>query len=120
MTPRTVCNGLRYCQIYGFPIKMGVDGPTAGMWRDEFHQDETKAMDGARVQGMWIAKPWLWDGKVKKFQYDASWDYQNDPPVPGYKWWNSSEHEEGCKKTEHKSPDPRSGKPAFIQSSTAG
>lgn len=113
-------NGLKYGKIYGFAIDMSEEGPTSGLWRDEFHKDPSKAINGAKVPGMWIAQPWTWDGKVKNFQYDAAWDYQNDPPIEGYKWWNSAGYDEGGKKTEHLSPDPRPGKTAFIQTSTAG
>lgn len=113
-------NGLKYGQIYGFAINMGEQGPTGGLWRDAFHKDASKAMNGAKVPGKWIAQPWRWDGKVKNFQYDGSWDYQNDPSVNGFKWWNSAGYDEGGKKTEHVSPDPRRGRTAFIQTSTAG
>ncbi|KAI0559925.1 hypothetical protein FGB62_130g028 [Gracilaria domingensis] len=113
-------NGLRYGKIYGFAIDMSAHGPSSGMWRDEFHTDPTKAMNGAKVPGKWIAQEWTWDGEVKNFQYDASWEYQNDPSVAGYKWWTSAGYDEGGKKTEHLTPDPRAGKTAFIQSSTSG
>lgn len=82
--------------------------------------DDTKAMNGAKVPGKWIAQPWRWDGKVKNFQYDASWDYQNDPQVDGYRWWTSAGYDEAGFKTEHLSPDPRPGKTSYIQTSTAG
>lgn len=96
-------NGLRYGQIYGFAIDMTASGPSSGLWRDAFHLDPKKAMNGAKVDGKWIAQPWRWDGKVKNFQYDGSWDFQNDP-APGYKWWNSNGYDSGGFKTEHCSP----------------
>lgn len=113
-------NGLRYGKMYGFAIDMSESGPSSGMWRDDFHKDAEKAFNGAKVPGKWIAQPWQWDGKVKNFQYDASWDYQNDPSMAGYKWWNSAGYDMDGKKTEHLSPDPRSGRTAFVQTSTAG
>lgn len=113
-------NGLKYGQVYGFAIDMSLSGPTGGMWRDDFHRDPTKAMNGAKVRGKWIAQPWRWDGTVRNFQYDGSWDYQNNPPVEGYSWWNSDGYDKGGKKTEHISPDPRPGRTAYVQTSTAG
>ncbi len=98
-------NGLRYGQIYGFAIDMTEDGPTQGMWRDEFHSNATFAYNGAKVEGKWVAQPWKWDGEVRNFEHDGSWDFQL--PVPGmkdYKWWNSAGYDEGGAKTEHLSP----------------
>ena len=113
-------NGLKYGKIYGFAVDMSEEGPVYGMWRDDFHKDPTKAMNGAKVPGKWIAQQWTWNGKVKNFEHDASWEYQNNPPVAGYKWWNSAGYDMGGAKTEHLSPDPRPGRTAFIQTSTAG
>lgn len=115
-------NGLRYGQIYGFAIDMSSAGPSSGRWRDDFHMDATLSMKGAKIDGKWIAQPWRWDGQIKNFQYDASWDYQNNPPfgLSSYKWWTSAGYDEGGYKTEHLSPDPREGKTGFIQGSTAG
>lgn len=113
-------NGLRYGQIYGFAIDMSEEGPTSGKWRDDFHTDESMAMNGAEVEGKWIAQPWRWEGEVKNFQHDGAWDFQNDPSVSGYRWWNSAGYDESGKKTEHVSPDPRPGKTAYVQTSTAG
>jgi hypothetical protein len=105
-------NGLKYGQMYGFAIDMrnttDAVGPTAGVWRDEWHKS---AYNGQMVPGKWIAQPWRWDGEgtcesgvignvliyaikyscvsndpffaaisVKNFEHDGSWDYQNSPP----------------------------------------
>ncbi len=48
-------NGLKYSQIYDFAIDMSNNGPTKGMWRDEFHRNGTMAMKGTKVDGKWIA-----------------------------------------------------------------
>ena len=102
-------NGFKYGNIYGFAIDMtnttNSTGPTAGVWRDEFHKSAT---NGDFVPGKWVAQPWRWDGEVKNFQHDGSWDYQNPPPgaeaggaLEGYHWWMSKGPDEGGCKTEH-------------------
>lgn len=113
-------NGLKYGKMYGFAIDMSSMGPSKGLWRDEFHRNTQWAKNGAKVPGKWIAQSWQWDGKVKNFQYDGSWDFQNDPSVAGYKWWNPAGYDAAGSKTEHNSPDPREGKTGFVQTSTAG
>jgi hypothetical protein len=147
-------NGLKYGQMYGFAIDMrnetDVVGPTAGVWRDEFHKS---AQNGDMIPGKWIAQPWRWDGvgklvwrnskqsfsqatlsrfligvsSVRNFQHDGSWDYQNPPPgteegavLEGYFWWNSNGVDKGGCKTEHLTADPRPETSAFIQGSTCG
>lgn len=121
-------NGFKYGQIYGFAIDMtnstDQKGPTEGVWRDEFHKSAT---NGNKIEGKWIAQPWRWNGEVKNFQHDGSWDYQVPPPgteaggeLEGYFWWLSKGPDSGGCKTEHLSPDPRPGKTAFVQSSTCG
>lgn len=121
-------NGLRYGNLYGFSVDMSEDGPTGGLWRDDFHRDAEKATNGAEVPGWWIKQPWSWDGTVRSFAFDGSWDYQNPPPYTGdgtgregYQWWNGmGPDEKGCK-TEHVTPDPRASVgAAFIQTSTCG
>ncbi|KAL7538869.1 hypothetical protein ACHAXR_008838 [Thalassiosira sp. AJA248-18] len=119
-------NGLKYGQLYGFATDMSETGPTGGIWRDEWHKNAT---NGDEVVGKMIAQPWRWDGEVKNFEHDGSWDYQNLPPGSGeagmenYDWWISAGKEKGGCKTEHLSPDPRdgtAGTTSFIQSSTCG
>jgi hypothetical protein len=121
-------NGFKFGQIYGFAIDMtnstDSTGPTAGEWRDAWHKSAT---NGDTVPGKWIAQPWRWDGEVKNFQHDGSWDYQVVPPgaeaggeLEGHHWWTSmGPDSDGCK-TEHISPDPRADKTAFIGASTCG
>jgi hypothetical protein len=119
-------NGLRYGQIYGFTIDMSDKGPTKGMFRDEFHLSED-ANNGAKVEGVWMAQNWTWDGQVRNFQHDGSWDYQIPPPMAedekeykDYFWWNAGgDNTTGCK-TEHITPDLRHGKTGYIQGSTCG
>jgi len=57
-------NGLKYGQLYGFAIDMrnetDVVGPTAGVWRDEFHKSAT---NGEMIPGKWIPQEWRWDGE---------------------------------------------------------
>lgn len=121
-------NGLRYGHIYGFAIDMSEDGPTGGLWRDAFHLDPEKGTNGAKVDGWWIKQPWSWDGEVRNFEYDGSWDYQDKPPYTGegtgreeYHWWTSMGPDEAGCKTEHLSPDPRvSSGASFVQGSTCG
>jgi hypothetical protein len=103
-------NGLRYGQVYGFAIDMSESGPSHGLWRDAFHRNASYAQNGALVEGMWIAQNWTWDGVVKNFQHDGSWDWQIEiPGIEGtewenYKWWNGKGFDDrGCK-TEHLTP----------------
>lgn len=121
-------NGLRYGKIYGYAVDMGEPfRQSKGLWRDEFHRSPEHAVNGARVKGVWIAQEWSWDGEVKNYRHDASWEYQDKPPHTGpgtgrrkLEWWTGmGPDEKGCK-TEHNSPDPREGFSAFVQSSTCG
>ena len=61
-------NGLKYGQLYGFATDMSETGPTAGVWRDEWHKT---AKNGDVVEGKMIAQPWRWDGEVKNFENDG-------------------------------------------------
>lgn len=106
--------------MYGFAIDMSADGPTGGLFRDDFHKPRE---NGAKVEGKFVAINWQWDGTVENFRHDGAWDFQL--PVPGYEgtdvtWWNSGSLNESGSKTEHLSPDTRPGQTAFIQGSTAG
>ena len=60
-------NGLRYGKVYGFAIDMTEDGPTKGMWRDDFHRDPEMAHNGAKVPGIFTPIDWQWDGVVRDF-----------------------------------------------------
>lgn len=116
-------NGLRYGKMYGFAIDMSASGPTGGLWRDAFHKDASKAVNGAEVPGVFTPIAWQWDGDVKNFEHDGSWDFQDQPPMhvgsDNYFWNGKGNDSEGCK-TEHNSPDPREGMSAFVQTSTCG
>ena len=96
-------------------------GPTGGLWRDEFHKS-TSATNGAKVPGKFMPVNWQWDGTVKDFIHDGSWDFQDAVPNGGgtYQFWNGNGNDSAGCKTEHLSPDPRAGKSGFIQSSTCG
>lgn len=112
-------NGLRYGQIYGYAIDMSAAGPTAGQFRDAYHKT---AVNGDAVPGKWVAQPWRWDGTVRNFEHDGSWDFQNVVPdigEPNLEWWNGNGYETGIK-MEHLSPDIRPGNTGYIQTSTAG
>ena len=61
-------NGLKFGQLYGFAADMSETGPTAGVWRDEWHKT---AKNGDVVEGKMIAQPWRWDGEVKNFENDG-------------------------------------------------
>lgn len=127
-------NGLKYGKIYGYAVDMSTeeDGgkvrQSKGLWRDAFHKNSTYAFNGAKVRGFWIAQDWSWDGEVKNFRHDASWEYQDKPPHTekgtgrqNFEWWTGAgPDKKGCK-TEHQSPDPRGGDiTGFVQSSTCG
>lgn len=44
---------------------MSADGPTGGLWRDEYHKDRE---NGEKVEGKFVAIDWQWDGTVKNFR----------------------------------------------------
>ncbi len=50
--------------------EMTVQRPTGGDWRYAWHKT---AINGDMIPGKWIA------GRVRNFQQDGSWDYQNPP-----------------------------------------
>ena len=101
-------NGFKYGQLYGFAIDMrnetDATGPTAGVFRDAWHKTAT---NGDMIPGKWMAQEWRWNGKVRDYQHDGSWDYQNPPPgtgagseLEGYMWWVSKGIDKGGCKTE--------------------
>merc|ERR550539_685981 len=102
---------------------MSESGPTAGLWRDEFHRDAA-SQNGVQVDGVFTPIDWMWDGEVKNFEHDGSWEFQDQPPLhdgsDNY-FWNAmgNDYLWGCK-TEHNTPDPREGVSGFVQSSTCG
>jgi hypothetical protein len=116
-------NGLRHGKIYGYAVDMSDDGPTGGMWRDEFHKDPA-AMNGASVPGIWIAIDWAWNGTVTDYEHDGAWHFQIKPPgtTDGDEvyYWNAAGNDDSGNKMEHVTPDPRPGMTGFLQGSTAG
>jgi hypothetical protein len=109
--------------MYGFAIDMSESGPTGGMWRDAFHKDPSMGVNGNQIDGVFTPINWQWDGDVKNFEHDGSWDFQEQPPLhlgSNNHFWNGNGADtEGCK-TEHNSPDPRVGISGFVQTSTCG
>lgn len=90
---------------------MSETGPSQGLYRDSFHRNPALAVNGARVEGKWIAQEWRWDGVVRDFQHDGSWDFQLPPPgtgqgtdYPNYQWWSANGPSRAGFKTEHCSP----------------
>jgi hypothetical protein len=115
-------NGLRYGKTYSFAIDMSKNGPTKGMWRDEFHRDPKMAYNGAQVDGKFVADKWEWDGEVKNFAHDIAWDFQDSVPGMGdhIKYWTGMGPDEpGCK-CEHNTPDPSPGTTAVVWGCTCG
>ena len=141
-------NGLRYGKMYGFAIDMSENGPSSGLWRDAFHKDPEKGVNGAKVSGEFQPIKWQWGGVATDFTEDGAWD--------GMHFWNGKGEylcdaackllihvcmyilrcliqllffllpalppgydEAGCK-MEHNSPDIRPGQSGFIQGSTCG
>lgn len=112
-------NGLRYGKIYGFAVDISATGPTKGLFRDAFHRS-ADANNGAFVPGQWVAQNWSWDGQVKNFEHDGSWDYQLPTGVENMTWWNAGGLSSGGCKCEHGTPDLRANVTGFIQGSTCG
>ena len=108
-------NGLAYGQLYGFGTD--VDTTTGGMYVDDWSK-VTDRTNGDEVAGAFYPINWQWDGTVKQFKEDGSWEFQ-ELTSDGYPFWNSGGRSESGSKTEHNSPDPYGGY-RFIQTSTAG
>ena len=101
-------NGLRYGKVYGYAVDMKPNKQAKGIYRDEFHRTPEYAYNGARVRGKFIAQKWSWDGTVKNYEHDASWEFQDDPPhtgngsgSKGFKWWTAAGPDSSGCKTEH-------------------
>ena len=112
-------NGLRYGMLYGFASDV-----TAADWdwRDTWHQ---KHYHGDTMAGRFYPlKSWSWDGTVKNFEHDGSWEFQDYPKGEDgttYQFWTALGPDTAGKKTEHNAPAFNSNLPsAFIQTSTAG
>ena len=109
--------------MYGFATDMSESGPTHGLWRDAFHKNETTGYNGNTVEGVFTPIDWQWDGTVKNFEHDGSWDFQEQPPLHAGSnnyFWNANGNDAGGCKTEHNTPDPRVGISGFVQTSTCG
>jgi hypothetical protein len=101
-------NALRFGQLYGFATDT-----TEGVYRDAWHMANVK---GAKVAGAYYPIDWKWDGVVKSFEHDGSFDFQ-DAPVgapAGTEFWTASGPDKGGYKTEHVSP-AHNGKASYIQ-----
>lgn len=102
---------------------MSASGPTGGAWRDAFHKNPATAVNGAKVDGVFTPISWQWDGTVRNFEHDGSWDFQDQPPLhvgTNNYFWNAAGNDAGGCKTEHNTPDPRVGVSGFVQGSTCG
>ena len=56
----------------------GIVGATTSVWCNELHKS---AQNGDKIEGMWISQQWRWDGEVRNFQHDESWDHPNALPT---------------------------------------
>lgn len=82
-------NGLRYGKVYGFAVDMSEDGPSNGLWRDEYHKDPEKGVNGAKVEGEFLPINWQWAGVATDFIEDGAWDFQDESVTEGdVKFWN--------------------------------
>ena len=82
-------NGLRYGKMYGFAIDMSEDGPSSGLWRDAFHKDPEKGVNGAKVTGEFQPIKWQWGGVATDFTEDGAWDFQDESvTTDGMHFWN--------------------------------
>ena len=114
-------NGLAYGKVYGFATD--VAQTTGGRFQEDWHLNV--ALPGDTVAGGFYPIDWQWDGTVRSFMYDGSWDFQHTT-ADGKKFWNQGGRSNpsafdtyGSCKTEHNSPDPYGG-PRVLQSSTCG
>ena len=73
-------NGLAYGQVYGFATDLAAQ--TNGLFMDDFHKESVTGhgVPGARVEGAFEPIDWRWDGTVKDFVNDGSWEFQHDAP----------------------------------------
>lgn len=82
-------NGLRYGKMYGFAIDMSEKGPSSGLWRDAFHKDPEKGVNGAKVSGEFQPIKWQWGGVATDFTEDGAWDFQDESiTTDGMHFWN--------------------------------
>jgi hypothetical protein len=114
-------NGLAYGKVYGFATD--VAQTTGGRFQEDWHKNV--ALPGDTVVGAFYPIDWQWDGTVRTFMYDGSWDFQHKTSDNLY-FWNQGGSSTGSTfdtygscKTEHNSPDPYGG-PRVMQTSTCG
>jgi len=114
-------NGLAYGKVYGFATDVATT--TGGRYQEDWHLNV--ALPGSQVPGGMYPIDWQWDGTVRSFMSDGSWDFQHQT-YDGLNFWNqggrsnpSTFETYGSCKTEHNSPDPYGG-PRVLQSSTCG
>ena len=73
---------------------------------------------GSNFEGAFHPIDWMWDGVVKKFVEDGSWDFQQKTSDGNYFWTSGGPNDSGSK-MEHNAPCPY-GMSRFAQGSTAG
>ena len=73
-------NGLACGKVYGFATD--IDETTGGLFMDDFHKESVTGhgVPGAQVEGAFEPIDWRWDGTVKDFVHDGSWEFQHDAP----------------------------------------
>jgi hypothetical protein len=78
-------NGLRYGRLYGFAADTS-DADWAV--RDDWHQTH---YHGDEMPGRFYPLEWHWDGVVKNFEHDGSWEFQDHPAnAPAdYEFWTA-------------------------------
>lgn len=103
-------NGLAHGQLYGFATDQA-----DGLFQDAFSKVKPP---GTTISGAFYPIGWKWDGEVKTFVHDGSWDYQH-LTADGIPFWNLNGRDSPGAKTEHNAPDPY-GHPRYVQGSTAG
>lgn len=114
-------NGLRYGRLYGFAVdEADITVNDEVVWRDAWHKNEDRKK-GDKVNGRFYPIEWTWNGEVKSFEYDGSWDFQDKPKngADGFHFWTGAGPDASGAKTEHISPT-LDGRSAYIQTSTAG
>lgn len=116
-------NGLRYGKLYGFAVdSTDSEYKVRDQWHKTHADGTTPRATGETMQGRFLPIEWRWDGEVKNFEHDGSWDF-TDAPVGANEgeifWTGEGPDGNWAKKTEHNAPCPY-GKGRFMQSSTGG
>lgn len=83
-------NGLAYGQNYGFATNVAEE--TGGLFRDDYHDEAVRpsVKNGDKVHGGFYPISWRWDGEVKNFEHDGSWEFQDHPvnAPAGVQFWS--------------------------------